>query len=142
MSTIAFNWFGGNPPSQDVYTTRRGESRYHTLRYWDGKDWWSVEWSGRRGGKPFTWPKGSRTRKPTSKYGQIDFHIRKINSHLGAIQWGAPYRVYDDKEVLAYLVNTGRLPTDWRKAYQEEMRAKLGVRHDNAARNLSHARHL
>lgn len=80
MSTIAFNWLGGNPPSQDVYTTRRGESRYHTLRYWDGKDWWSVEWSGRRGGKPFTWPKGSRTRKPTSKYGPIDFHIRKINS--------------------------------------------------------------
>ena len=34
MSTIAFNWLGGNPPSQDVYTTRRGESRYHTLRYW------------------------------------------------------------------------------------------------------------
>lgn len=126
MSRIAFSFTSGTPPRPDVYTTRRGDSRYQTLRYWDGEGWWEIAWGNSRGGKPFTWPKGSRTRKPVSKYGPIDFHIRKISAHLSNIQWGTPYRVYDDKEVLAYLVKTGRLPADWRNAYQIEMRAKMG----------------
>lgn len=132
MSKIAFAWLGAadsKPPRPDVYTTRRGESRYQTLRYWDGEAWWEIAYSYSRGGKPFTWPKGSRTRKPRRPIwdkSPRQFYIRKISAHLGAIQWGTPYRVYDDKEVVAYLVKMGRLPADWRTAYQAEMRAKVG----------------
>lgn len=129
MSSIDFTWLGGTPPRPDVYTTRRGESRYQTLRYWDGKRWWQIEWNDARGSRPFKWPKGSRTRFPG---GHLSIYrdtmgLRRINDSLqGAIRWGTPHRVYDDKEVLAYLVKTGRLLADWRTAYQIEMRAKLG----------------
>lgn len=50
MSTIAFSWSGPKikPPRPDVYTTRRGDSKYHTLRYWDGGRWWQIEWLRKR----------------------------------------------------------------------------------------------
>lgn len=131
MSTIAFSWSGPKikPPRPDVYTTRRGDSKYHTLRYWDGGRWWQIEWGRGRVSAPFKWPKGSRTRFPGGELSRYrdTMGLRRINIQFqGAIQWGTPYRVYDDKEVLAYLVNTGRLHADWRTMYQVEMRAKLG----------------
>lgn len=122
MSRIDYTWIATKPPKPDVYTTRRGESRYQTLRYWDGACWWEIAYSDSRGGKPFDWPKGSRTKKPKAKWRPIDFYIRKIHDPK-SIQWGTPYRVYDDKEVLTHLVKTGRLPADWRTSYQGEMRA-------------------
>lgn len=128
MSTIEFSWRDGAPPKPDVYTTRRGDSRYQTLRYWDGSRWWQIEWLRNRNSKPFTWPKGSRTRFPSgmAKYRE-SMTLRRINDPFqAAIWWGTPYRFYNEKEVLAYLVNTNRLPLDWRSAYQIEMRAKLG----------------
>lgn len=131
MSTIAFSWRDGNPPRPDVYTTRRGESRYQTHRYWDGERWWAIAYSNSRGGKPFAWPKGSRTRKPRrptwdKSSPSLQFYIRKISAHLGTINWGTPYRIYDDKEVLSHLEKTGRLVKNWRTAYQDEIRAKVG----------------
>ena len=47
--------------------------------------------------------------------------LRRIGVHQGVIEWGAPYKVFDEREVLAYLVKTGKLPHDWRMAYQYEM---------------------
>lgn len=131
MSKIAFAWLGAadsKPPRPDVYTTRRGESRYQTLRYWDGERWWQIEWLRHRSAQPFKWPKGSRTRFPAGMASYRDcMGLRRINdSFQASIQWGTSYRVYDDKEVLAYLAKTGRLPADWRTAYQAEMRAKVG----------------
>lgn len=123
MSSIAFTWLGGKPPRPDVYTTRRGMSSYHTLRYWDGARWWQIDWTRNRGATPFEWPKGSRTRFPGSHLSAFrkTMGLRNINAQ-DIIQWGTPYRVYDDKEVLAYLVKTGRLQKDWRTLYQNEMR--------------------
>ena len=48
--------------------------------------------------------------------------LRRIGKLQGVIEWGAPYKVYSDSEVLAYLVKTGRLASGWRTAYQDEMR--------------------
>lgn len=126
MSKIDHTWLATKPPKPDVYTTRKGESKYQTLRYWDGSSWWQIEWnSPKRFTKPFKWPKGSRTRFPgghLSRY-RDTMGLRNITDQA-AIKWGTPFRVYDDKEVLAYLVKSGRLPADWRKAFQIEMRAK------------------
>jgi hypothetical protein len=128
MSRIDHTWVKTAPPKPDVYTTRRNESKYLTLRYWDGECWYELAYSDRRGGKPFTWPKKSRTRQPTLKSwnGERGKHpewfTRKISAKVGAIQWGEPFKVYDEKEVLAWLVERGQLRADWRTAYQEHMR--------------------
>ena len=125
MSTIAYTWTPGNPPAVDVYVTRRNQSKYLTRRYWDGQSWFELGTVG-RGGIPFTWPKKSRTSMSTwertaNKAGTLV--LRKIGKLQGVIEWGEPYKVFDDREVLAHLVKTGRLPSGWRTAYQDEMRA-------------------
>ena len=123
MSTIDYTWHTGKPPAPDVYTTRNGTSRHQTLRYWDGGRWWQIEWGKSRHTRPFKWPKGSRTRFPSGMvYYRDTMGLRRINSQ-DAIQWGCPFRVYDDKEVLAHLIKTGVIPRDWRTVYQAEMRA-------------------
>jgi len=124
MSKIAYNWRTEAPPAPDVYMTRRNESKYLTLRHWDGERWFEIAWSGSRGGNKFEWPRPSRTKRPVwaVAYKEI-LRLRKINSYLGEIQWGEPYKVFDEKEVLKHLVATGRLPVDWKDCYQEEMRA-------------------
>jgi len=123
MSKIAYAWHGEAPPAPDVYTTRRNESKYLTLRYWDGERWHEINLTGGRGGDVFKWPKKSRSKKPSwvARYGAT-MRLRKIGKHQDAIQWGEPFKVYDELEVLAHLVKTGRLPADWREAYQDEMR--------------------
>ena len=126
MSRIDYTWLTTKPPKPDVYTTRRGASKYLTHRYWDGERWWQIEWNNpKRHTAPFRWPKGSRTKFPggLSQY-RDTMGLRRINDPFQCeIQWGTPYRVYDDKEVLAHLVKTGVLPASWRIAYQNEMRA-------------------
>lgn len=126
MSHIAFDWQASPPPEADVYTTRRGESRYTTHRYWDGARWWQIEWGRTRSQTAFKWPKGSRTQFPPGMARCRDeMTLRRINDPFqGGIQWGIPYRVYDEKETLAYLVRVGHLPADWRTAYQHEMRVR------------------
>lgn len=125
MSTVDYTWHSEAPPTADVYTTRRNQSRYLTLRYWDGSAWFEIG-TGGRGGKPFTWPKGSRSRRPgwLSHYGNVA-HLRRIGKFQGAIQWGEPFKVYDEREVLAYLVQRGVLPSAWRTSYQQEMRTEV-----------------
>jgi hypothetical protein len=45
-----------------------------------------------------------------------------INVGQDDIQWGVQVTVFDDREVLEYLVKTRRLRADWQTAFQEEMR--------------------
>lgn len=123
MSAIAYTWLATKPHKPDVYTTRINESKVHTVRYWDGRRWFDISTSGaasRGGSTPFKWPKKARVAIGWRK--QYPLSLRNI-SNQAAIQWGTPYRVYDDKEVLTHLVKTGRLPADWRTSYQGEMRA-------------------
>lgn len=121
MSAIDYTWHKDAPPAPDVYTTRRNESRYLTLRYWDGTAWFEIGGGG-RGGVPFTWPKKSRTRPyPWMRHFPC-LHLRRIGKLQGAIQWGEPFKVYDEKEVLKYLVETNRLAPNWATLYQSEMR--------------------
>lgn len=129
MSTIAHNWHSEAPPEPDVYTTRRNESKYLTLRYWDGERWYEINCTGSRGGDVFKWPKKSRTKRPSwlVRY-EATARLRKIGKYQGEIQWGEPYKVYDEREVVAHLVKTGRLPADWREAYQDEMRANSATK--------------
>mgnify|MGYP005608586441 FL=1 len=126
MSTIAHTWTPGAPSAVDVYLTRRNQSKYLTKRYWDGQAWFEIGFGSGRGGIPFTWPKQSRTamnqwEREANKKGWL--RLRRIGKLQGVIEWGEPYKVYSDSEVLAYLVKTGRLASGWRTAYQDEMRA-------------------
>lgn len=129
MSHTDYTWHLELPPKPDVYTTRRNKSKYLTLRYWDGECWHEIAYGTSRGGAPFTWPKPSRTKRPSWAVRCKDsMRLRKISAYLGEIQWGEPFQVFDEREVLAHLVNTGVLPTDWKTAFQDEMRvAKGGV---------------
>lgn len=123
MSAIAYTWLATKPPKPDVYKTRINESRLNTVRYWDGRQWFDISFSGtasRGSSTPFKWPKRPRVAIGWRK--KYPLSLRKITNQA-AIQWGTPFRVYDDKEVLAYLVKSGLLPADWRTAYQEAMRA-------------------
>ena len=124
MSKIEYNWINAAPTSPDVYMTRRNESKYLTLRYWDGTTWFELAWGGRRGGQLFSWPKGSRTKRPSWAVKYKDtMRLRKISAYLGEIQWGIPFKVYDEKETLAWRVARGVIREDWRTAYQAEMRS-------------------
>lgn len=125
MSTITYAFTPSKPLAADVYVTRRNQSRYLTKRYWDGSAWFEIGFGG-LGGIPFTWPKKSRTsmhpwEREANKAGTLA--LRRIGKLQGIIEWGEPHKVYSDREVLAYLVKTGRLHTDWRNYYQAEMRA-------------------
>ena len=125
MSTIAYTWLATTPPKPDVYTTRINESRIHSVRYWDGQRWFDISASSttsRGSSTPFKWPKKPRVHMGWHKRYENALSLRKITNQA-AIQWGTPYRVYDEKEVLAHLVSIGTLPADWRTAYQDQMRA-------------------
>lgn len=128
MSRIDHTWQKQTPPKPDVYTTRRNESKYLTLRYWDGERWFEIACSGSRGGDKFEWPKPSSTKRPAWAVRCYDtMRLRKISAYLGEIQWGEPFKVFDESEVLAFMVATGRIPADWKTAYQADMRQKGGV---------------
>lgn len=132
MSRINYNWSTKTPPKPDVYVTRRGCSKYLTHRYWDGERWFEVAIRGNRTGIPFTWPKHSVTREPKPQSWEqapwitpkrrYELCLRKIHKNAHLIQWGTEYTVYDDKEVIRYLVEVGKLPKDWKTCYQQEMR--------------------
>ena len=124
MATIAHTWRSDAPPAPDVYTTRLGVSRITTPRYWDGANWHDIRF--RRFDSiatPFKWPKNSRSKMPAWWRGteQVLQHISADRQRT--VGWGEPYKVFDDKEVLAHLVRTNVLQKDWREAYQAEMRA-------------------
>lgn len=126
MSTLAYTWLAAKPPKPDVYTTRIGESRIQSVRYWDGERWFDIATSdtkSRGSSTAFKWPKKPRVRIGWHGRYKDSLRLRNITNQA-AIQWGTPYRVYDDKEVLAYLVKTGHLPADWRTAYQDAMRVE------------------
>lgn len=123
MSKTNYSWQKAAPPKPDVYTTRRNESKYLPLRYWDGERWFEIAWGPSRGGIPFKWPKPSRTKRPSWAVDRPDaLRLRNISTYLGEIQWGEPFKVFGEYETLDYLVKSGVLPADWRVAYQQEMR--------------------
>lgn len=122
MSRTDYTWSTAKPPKVDVYVTRINESKVQSIRYWDGERWFDI---GVRGGVPFVWPKGAGVRCPD--WARYPAHkdllrLRSITDQA-AIQWGTPFKVYDEKEVLAYLVKIAVLPADWRTAFQDAMRA-------------------
>lgn len=128
MSRINHTWQKQPPPKPDVYKTRRNESKYLTLRYWDGERWFEIACSGSRGGEIFKWPKPSRSKRPSWAVQYKDnLRLRKISAYLGEIQWGEPFKVFDESEVLAFMVATNRIPPDWKTAYQEAMRQNGGA---------------
>lgn len=126
MAKTEYNWNTETPTNPDVYVTRRNSSKYHTVRYWSGTSWFEINHTSSRGGIPFEWPKGARIPKPNNQdyycNQDIEFALRTIHTNQGIIQWGEPYKVYDKKEVLAYLVNIGFLTPDWETVYQDAMR--------------------
>lgn len=127
MSKIDYQWNSSQPAKPDVYMTRRKESKYLTMRYWDGAAWFEIAHSNSRGGLPFTWPKAPRIKRPTRRGEQApDLYVRRISTSLGSIQWGTPFKVYDQKEVLKWLVGQGILRADWPTHYQADMRKGVG----------------
>lgn len=86
---------------------------------------------------PFKWPKGAAARglrmpQWIKFYGYEDrLCLRKI-SDQSKVRWGMAYKQFEPNEVLAYLVNKGVLPSNWRDAYQEEMRATQAAKGDAA----------
>ena len=125
MSRIDYTWLASTPPKPDVYTTRINESKVHTVRYFDGQRWFDISTSNTksRGSRtPFKWPNKPRVRMGWHSRYKDALCLRNITNQA-AIQWGTPFRVYDDKEVLAHLVKIGRLPVNWRTTFQGEMRA-------------------
>jgi len=145
VSTIAFNWSAGKPPAPDVYTTRRNQSKYLTKRYWDGNAWFEVGFGSRRGGIPFTWPKKTGTpmskwEREANKAGKLT--LRRISKLQGVIEWGDPYRVFNEREVLAYLVKACVLPADWRTCYQDQINNYLIVLRGVMAHHYDDARGL
>ena len=134
MSTINFRWHSAAPPKPDVYTTRRNNSTYLTLRYWDGQRWFGIDYGPKRGGAPMKWPKPSITKRPSwAVRNEGALYLKNIKVGQDCIQWGEPFRVYDQKEVLTYLVQTGVLPADWREAYQDAMRGRAAQQKGGAA---------
>jgi hypothetical protein len=133
MSKIDHVWQTTAPSKPDVYTTRRNQSKYLTLRYWDGEFWYEIAFTNSRGGTPFTWPKHSYARRPKYVTKDRPLFLRRISARHGSIQWGVPFKVYDEKEVLAYLVRTGVLPERWRTSYQDRMRAAEAAEKGGAA---------
>lgn len=138
MSRTDYAWSAALPPKPNVYMTRRNASKVHSIRYWDGERWHDIgitrtlrrDAAGRitrAAAKPFKWPKGSGIRRPAwMRQYREQIGLRNI-SDQSPIQWGTPFEVYDEKEVLDYLVACGRLPCNWRQAYQGEMRANFAV---------------
>ena len=122
MSKVNYTWSSEVPPKPDVYTTRRNESKYLTLRYWDGECWFEIAWTASRGGVPFAWPAKSRTKRPAwaVKY-KDSVSLRRISASLANIQWGTAFKGYDSKEVLKWLVQEGILRADWMTHYQGDM---------------------
>lgn len=123
MPSIDYTWATGAPPEPNVYMTRLGESRTTTIRWWDGDRWWGIEAprDGRMPKKVFVWPKPARL--PMSWYhrGYADrLALRKLSAQE-RVQWGTPFKVFSQVEVLRWMVQQGVLPADWKAKYQGEM---------------------
>lgn len=125
MAKIDYTWATATPPAPDTYITRLDESKVHTVRYWDGERWHDI--GAPRGNNapatPFKYPR--RARVPMNgyhKHYKDRLTLRGITAQ-SRVQWGTPFKVYEPAEVLKWLVNQGKLPADWREAYQNDMRA-------------------
>lgn len=113
------------------YMTRLGTSKVKTVRYFDGKLWWYPAIKQRKASltkdKTFKLPSKNRSlynewMRKASTEGHL--YLRSITNQ-STIQWGTPYKIFSEAEVIKHLVNTGRLRSDWRSAYQAEMQGGL-----------------
>lgn len=107
------------------YMTRLGTSKVWTVRYFDGKLWWYAATQSRPVAKDKVFKLPAKNRnlyghwiRKASAEGRV--YLRSITDQ-SKIQWGTPYKVFNDAEVLAHLVKTGRLRYDWKTAFQMEM---------------------
>ena len=126
MSTIAYEWSKATPPKPDVYMTRRNTSKVHSIRYWDGERWHDIGTARGRVAtdRPFKWPKKARVSRPSwMRHYEGRIELRKITDQ-SVIQWGTPFKVYDEKELIACLVENKVLPADWKEQTQAVMRRR------------------
>lgn len=130
MPVTKYKFKEGAPSTNPgLYISCLKSERDRSVRWWDGKLWWDISYSRGRAAMPFTWPTGDAARgfKKPQHYNHPAYNVRlrKITAQ-SAVRWGEAYQEYNESEVLTYLVGKGVIPKDWRKCYQEEMRAQLG----------------
>jgi hypothetical protein len=129
MAKTLYKFHEGAPSTEPgLYWSCLKSERDKSIRWWDGALWWDV--SIGRGSKalPFKWPRGAAMRGISMprwykiRGYQDRLALRKITNQA-RVRWGVPYKHFEPDEVLAYLVAQGKLPANWREAYQDEMRA-------------------
>lgn len=126
---IMRNTFNEGAPGADpgLYESCLTSERDVSLRWWDGALWWDI--SGSRGSQSqrFKWPKGAAARGIRMPgwlkyYSEKDaMCLRKITNQ-SKVRWVEKYAEYTPAEVLAYMVEIGVLPKDWKDVFQAEMR--------------------
>lgn len=127
MAKTLYKFASGAPGAEPgLYLSCLKSERDMSIRWWDGSIWWDISTSRGDTTKPFKWPSGAAKRgismpKWIKDCYQGQAYLRKI-SDQPKVRWGTAYKHFEPNEVLAYLVKKGVLPSNWRDAYQEEMR--------------------
>lgn len=127
MPVIKFAWHSGPPadPKPAMHVTCLTNEAYHAARWWDGARWWDVVNSRGKKDNPFIWPagfkKGTFARWSWMWGAGRHLSLRNITDQA-KVRYGVPYKHFEPDEVIKYLVNTGRLPKDWKECFQQEMR--------------------
>ena len=128
MAKTLYKFTSGAPSKEPgLYWSCLKSERDMSIRWWDGALWWDISASRGSMTKPFKWPTGAAKRGiPMPRW--IKLHgeqeclcLRKITNQ-SKVRWGTAYKHFEPNEVLIYLVDKGVLPSNWRDAYQEEMR--------------------
>jgi hypothetical protein len=129
MPQIKYQWIKGAPGDKtpSLWITCLSNENYTAPRYWDGSRWWAIERSRGRACSPFVWPKGCST-GPFARYAwmkKYPLRLRNISDQT-KVRFGIPFKHFTPEETLQWLVQQGRLPADWKEAYQDDMRAAKG----------------
>ena len=128
MAKTLYKFTSGAPSKEPgLYWSCLKSERDMSIRWWDGALWWDISTSRGNKSLSFKWPKGASARG-IGMPAWIKFYreqdrlcLRKITNQA-KVRWGIAYKHFEPNEVLAHLVDKGVLPSNWRDAYQEEMR--------------------
>lgn len=113
-------------PTPKLYKTCLTNANYRSTRWWDGNLWWDIATSRGNRDMVFKWPRGVAANgmpQPAWTKHYPALYLRKI-SDQSKVRLAVPYKHFEPDEVLKYLVSIGRLPADWKDAFQDVMRAK------------------